>query len=65
LRLEHTSAAEAAKFVDVVNSFTSTIAKLGVLELREDQREKLWDLKQKKETGKKKGKTKVAGSSDQ
>ena len=49
LRLEHTSAAEATKFVEVVNSFTSTIAKLGPLELNDEQRKELWEAKQKKE----------------
>ncbi len=64
VRLDHTSAAEATKFVDVVKTFTSTIAKLGPLELNDDQKEKLWKSKQKKETGKKKGKTKIAEGSD-
>ena len=63
VRLEHTSAAEATKFVEVVNSFTSTIAKLGPLGLDDKQKEKLWESKQKKETGKKKGNTKIANSS--
>jgi len=62
LRLEHTSAAEATKFVEVVNSFTSEISKIGPLELNDGQKKNLWDLKEKRETGKKKGKTKIADS---
>jgi coenzyme F420-reducing hydrogenase delta subunit len=63
LRLQHTSAAEAMKFVEVVTSFTSTIAKLGSLELNNGQKEKLWELRQRKETREKKGKTNIADSS--
>lgn len=48
LRLAHTSAAEAVKFVEVVNTFTSTIAKLGPLTLDEKQKEKLGEFEQKK-----------------
>jgi heterodisulfide reductase subunit A len=62
LRLEHTSAAEATKFVDVVNSFTSMITQLGSLQLSEEQKEGLWEATRKKE--KKKGKAEVGDSFD-
>jgi heterodisulfide reductase subunit A len=62
LRLEHTSAAEATKFVEVVNNFNSTIAKIGPLELKDGQKEKLWDLKQNKKAEGYKGKSNIADS---
>jgi len=49
LRLEQTSAAEATKFVEVVNSFTAAITKLGPLELSREQKQKLSKPRLKKE----------------
>ncbi len=62
LRLEHTSAAEATKFVEVVSNFTSMVTQLGPLELNEEQKEGLRKAIQKKE--KKKGKAEVGDSSE-
>ncbi len=64
LRLEYVSAAEGAKFAEVVNSFTSLVAQLGSLELKEEQKEKLLELKEKKVKAKEvKGEAKIAGKS--
>ncbi|MBW1679551.1 MAG: hydrogenase iron-sulfur subunit [Deltaproteobacteria bacterium] len=60
LRLEYVSAAEGAKFVEVINNFTAAMAKLGTVTLNAEQEEKLLEWKGGKGNAKKaKGKAKI------
>jgi heterodisulfide reductase subunit A len=58
VRLDHASAAEATKFVEVIKSFTAAMARLGSLELNVEQKEKLEGLRHRK----KKGEAKIVGN---
>ena len=57
IKLEFASAAEGAAYAAIVNNFTSEMAKLGHLELTEEQKEQLTALRDKKAPIKKKGKS--------
>ena len=54
LQLEFASAAEGAGFAKIVNDYTDAMAKLGHIELTDEQKEKLLELREKKTVPKKK-----------
>ncbi len=65
LRLEFASAAEGAAFAKIINDYTTAIAELGHVELTDEQKEKLLELREKKtQPKKKKGKTESVTVSD-
>ena len=66
MKLEFASAAEGAAYAAIVNDFTGAMDKLGHLELTDEQREKLVELRDKKTDGKnrKKGKAESVAVSD-
>ncbi len=65
LRLEFASAAEGAQFATIVNNYTDAMAKLGRIELTDEQKEKLLELREKKTKAvrKKKGKAESVAAS--
>ena len=65
LQLEFASAAEGAAFASIINDYTNAMAKLGHLELTDEQKEKLQELKDKRtQPKKKKGKGESVAVSD-
>jgi len=66
LRLEFASAAEGAQFATIVNNYTDAMAKLGSVELTDEQKAKLLELREKKTKAvkKKKGKAESVTVSD-
>ena len=48
LRLDYVSSAEGAKFAEVVNGFTGAISRLGLMDLKAEQKERLLKLRLRK-----------------